>query len=161
MAFKGSDAVDLASATGNSGVATATHEGTRGSEFVPDDACVIVNFKIGRRYRGGKPKIFLPPGDATDIQTSNQWTSAYSGAVSSAWTTFMAAVLADTYGSMVLQDNASISYYEGFTAFKEPSGRYRNIPTPRTTPLVDLITGHTVSQLIGSQRRRRTSFVTP
>ena len=150
-------ALDLSSDTGNEGVYSGSDEGTNGSGATPEDACILVNFQIPRHYRGGHPKMFLPPAASTHLSNENQWDSATVTGVQSAWGTFISDILADTYSSMVLSDNCNISYYNGFTPFKMPSGRYRNIPTPRVTPLVDLISGHTVRPLIGSQRRRRTS----
>lgn len=155
------EAIDLSSNTGAEGRWTGNIEGTRSGANLPDDVCTLLNFQIGRRYRGGKPKIFLPPGVAQDMFNNVSWTAGFISAVSSAWGTFMADVLADTYSSFTLTDNVNVSFYEGFTPFQEPSGRYRNIPKQRTNPLVDLITGHSVKAEIGSQRRRRTAFIQP
>lgn len=155
------EAVDLSSDSGAEGLWTGNIEGTRGTASLPEDVCVLVNFRILRRYRGGKPKLYLPPGVDGDLENESSWNGSYISDVSTAWGTFMASILADTFGSFDPVDNVNISFYESFMPFKEPSGRYRNIPQQRVTPLVDSITGHSVRAEIASQRRRRTAFVTP
>jgi hypothetical protein len=74
--------------------------------------------------------------------------------VLSGWQAFVAAILAVSSLSITLSNVINISYFSGFTVFTTPSGRARNIPTPRLVPLKDPITGSLVNQKIGSQRRR-------
>lgn len=150
--------VDLSSDTGNEGIATGSHEGGMTGAPVPEDVSAIVNHEIGRRYRGGKPKIFLPPGDVTALADDKSWTTDYVGAVSEGWATFIAALLALSFGSFSLSNIVNVSYYHGFTVFTTPLGRARNIPTQRATPLVDDITSSSCRGEIGSQRRRRTAI---
>jgi hypothetical protein len=73
--------------------------------------------------------------------------------VDGAWGTFIAAALTDGVG-VSLVSYVNISYYHGSTVFITPSGRARNISTPRATPIVDAILSHTTSQIVASQRRR-------
>lgn len=155
--FQEVTAVDLSSDTGAEGAYAASHEGTD-SGAIPEDAAINIQFDIGRRYRGGKPKIFFPPAGSDHLADDANWSSALTTAVSSAWTTFFSAILADTYTSFTPDVHVSVSYYKGFSVFTEPSGRARNIPTVRATPVVDTVTSHTVKGLIASQRRRRTSI---
>lgn len=151
-------AVDLSSDSGAEGIWSGSEQGTNGTGVVPEDACIQVNFQIPRRYRGGKPKLFLPPASSAHVVNLNDWDSTVVSGVTTAWGTFMSDILADTYSSFTLTDNVNVSFYSGFTVFITPSGRARNLPKARTSPLVDPISNHAVRAEIGSQRRRRTAF---
>jgi hypothetical protein len=49
----------------------------------------------------------------------------------------------------------NVSYYNGFTVVTNPTtGRARNVPTLRGTPVVDTVTGIVARVQVGSQRRR-------
>jgi hypothetical protein len=146
--------VDLSSDVGNEGIWTGTVAGTRSGGFIPSSACAVVNHTIARRYRGGRPRTYLRCGTQTDLNGSNQWETTFTTAVLTGWQAFVAEVLAATAGSIVLADIINISFYKGFTVFTTPSGRARNIPTPRETPLLDSIVNSTVAIKVGSQRRR-------
>lgn len=146
---------DLSSTSGASGEWTGTDTGTDSNAPLPVEACAVLNFKIGRRYRGGKPKSFLPIGTTVSLSTTHTFTTGFRNAVDAAWTAFMGALLGSTFGSTLLVNHVSISYYEGFDAVQNPvTLRYRNIPRKRTTPLIDQITGHETASFVGSQRRR-------
>lgn len=61
--------VDLSSSTGSTGEAAGPLVGTRAGESLGADVCALMNFSIGRRYRGGKPRMYLPYGVADDLLT--------------------------------------------------------------------------------------------
>jgi len=147
--------IDLSSSSGAEGSDTTLVPGTRsGTGLLINDAANI-GFTIVRRYRGGKPKIFIPLGITTDTASDRTWSTGFISSVNTGWGNFVAAVLGDTYSSFTLTDNCNVSYYDGFTVEISPStGRARNVPKLRTTPLVDTITGHATAATIGSQRRR-------
>jgi hypothetical protein len=147
--------IDLSSDTGNEGVHSGSQAGGDSSGKVPEDVCAVIGHTIGRRYRGGKPKTFLPPGGEGALADLKSWTSDFTSALDAAWGSMIADFLAFTTGGLSLVNIVNVSYYHGFTVFTTPSGRARNIPTPRATPVVDDITGHTVNGTVGSQRRRR------
>lgn len=155
--FQEVTAVDLSSDTGEEGIHTGTVEGSD-TGTVPEDVCINMQFDIGRRYRGGKPRIYLPPAGSDSLADDKSWSSALVAAASGAWTTFFTAILADTYATFSPQRHVNVSYYKGFTVFTTPSGRARNIPTLRSSPVVDPVESHTVRELVGSQRRRRTAI---
>jgi hypothetical protein len=146
---------DLSSNTGAEGTDSTAVAGTRsGTGLLINDAANI-GFEIVRRYRGGKPKIFLPFGVTTDTSSDRTFTNTFVTAVNTGWGSFIAAILAGSYSSFNPVDNCNISYYSGFTVAISPTtGRARNVPTKRTTPVVDTITGHACSTTVGSQRRR-------
>jgi hypothetical protein len=46
--------------------------GTAGT-FQPSSGCVLLNFNIASRYRGGHPRTYLPPWPSAELLTNNQW----------------------------------------------------------------------------------------
>ena len=146
--------IDLSSDVGNEGIWTGTVAGTREGSALPASACAVVNHSIARRYRGGRPRTYLRAGVEADMATNNTWDSTFLTEVLGAWQAFISQILGDTPGSIVLSDIINVSFYKGFTVFTTPSGRARNIPTPRETPVLDNIVNSSVAVKIGSQRRR-------
>lgn len=152
---------DLTSDTSAEGSWTGSIPGTRSGEIVDLDTAVLQNFTIARRYRGGKPRTYWPFGCSADLNSDrNTWTSGYLSAHASGWAAFLAAVLAITGGGCTITNHVNVSYYSGFASVENPvTKRWRNIPTPRTgDAVVDGITGTTVSETIGVQKRRRFSL---
>ena len=161
-AFLSVDVVDLTSPTAGSGLWTGDVGGGRSGGPVAVDAAVNLSFEIDRRYRGGKPKAFLPFGTLTDtIDNNNNWSNAFLGDVNGAWSSFDTAVLAITESGTALSQHVNVSYYQGFVSAQNPvTKRWRNIPTLRDNPLVDTIVSHAAKSVVGVQRRRRTSTTT-
>jgi hypothetical protein len=148
-------ATDLASAAGARGSYSANNDGGNSNKIPSLGTCTVIDFEINRRYRGGKPRIYLPIGTIDQCTTSTTWQASYVSAINAAWSTFQAAVLADTYTGFALEDNVNVSYYEGFTLVTNPiTGRGKNVAKIRSAPLVDNIVGHTTRTILGSQRRR-------
>lgn len=145
---------DLSSATAAIGTWTGSNEGSRSGDNNTASVCAVVNHQIGRKYRGGRPRTYLRAGSSSDLQTSNTWTTAFMTALLTAWEAWIAEILGVGSLSITLVDDINISYYEGFTVFMTPSGRARNIPTLRVTPLKDSITSSSIATKLGSQRRR-------
>lgn len=154
------EVTDMSSSTGGQGTDSTLVGGTRSGAPPTVDTAVNLAFQIARRYRGGKPKAFLPFGITTDLNSSeSKWTTGFQTAVNSGWSSFDTAVLAISTGGTTLSQHVNVSYYEGFTPAQNPvTGRWRNIPKLRTGgPVVDTITGHAAAIEISQQRRRRTS----
>lgn len=151
----GVEVTDLSSPTGGQGVHAQSTPGTRGVTDLPANATVLVNYLISRRYRGGKPRSYFPFFTQADIVTPTSWDPTALTAVDSAMSAFFGAVIGSISGSTTITDHVNISYYEGFTIFNPGGGkRARNVATPRTTPLVDVISSFAASARIASQRRR-------
>lgn len=151
------DVLDIASDSGASGNWTGTVEGSRSGDVLPDQVATNVEFGIARRYRGGKPRMFLPPGNVADTDTASKWTSDFVSAVQTGVEDFFAAFLADSIGSMGTLKHINLSYYKGFTNITNSSGRERAVPTYRATALHDDVESYDPKFVLGSQRRRRTS----
>ena len=148
-------ATDLQTSSGNVGVAEVSVPGTNANGQLPAGMATCMNHKIARRYRGGKPKTFLPLGTVADVANGNTWTDAYQTAFATSFLEFVGDVLTFTSASFQPTNHVNVSYYAGFTAVLNPvTGRYRNVPKLRATPVIDTITTSVVAPKFGSQRRR-------
>lgn len=152
---------DLTSPSSGRGTWSGSLNGGRAGAPPTIDTAVNLAFEIARRYRGGKPKIFLPFGITSDLNPDQvSWSNAFLGDVNGGWSSFDTAVLAITASGTTISQHVSISYYSGFTAAQNPvTGRWRNIPKLRAGgPLVDTVVNHSANRLVSQQRRRRTSI---
>jgi len=145
---------DLSSATAAFGHDDTGVTGTRAGDIVPASAALVVSHRIGRRYRGGHPRNYWPFGVQNDMQDAQTWTDAFVTECDGVIDAFMGAINAAGWSGAGTLDSVNVSYYEGFTVFIGPTGRARNISTPRATPLVDTVTAHSPRHGIGSQRGR-------
>lgn len=151
------DVLDIATYTGLSGQANVSDAGTRSGTSLPAQVALNVEFDIARRYRGGKPRIFFPPGVAADLQTPGTWNSTYLGDVATAMSGFWPAIEAISVGAVGALNHVNLSYYQGFTNITNSSGRTRAAPKYRATALVDNVEGYAAKSVLGSQKRRRTA----
>lgn len=148
-------ATDLTSPTGSRGTWTGTHAGTRSGDGLPMDACLLLNFTIDRRYRGGKPRTYNPWGTSTDLATERTWETTFLTDVTTGWGTFAGDIGAAVIGPASIDAQVNVSYYKGFLPVQNPvTLRWRNIPTARAAALVDVIASFSPNPLVGSQRRR-------
>lgn len=149
------DAVDLTSATSAVGAAAVSHAGSRGTSFMGAQVAALINFKIARRYRGGKPRVYLPAGVDGDIATAQTWTGAFLTAMNTAWGNFITAIEAAVWAGGTLSGQANVSFYNGYTNYVSSSGRYKTKNDPRVgSAVVDPITSFATNIKIGTQRRR-------
>lgn len=154
-ALTGVDVQDLSSDTSGDGEALGSHAGTLAGGTIPASAAFLVNHAISRRYRGGRPRSYFPFGAQSELQTGQTWASAFVASVTSAFDAFLASCIGATGGSTEISNHVNVSYYSGFTSVENPiTHRWRNVPTLRTDPVVDLITGSVGSVRVSSQRRR-------
>jgi hypothetical protein len=120
--------------------------------------CVLVNFLITRRYRGGKPRWYLPWGGGGDLTSRQEWTAGFITNVTSAISAIRTGFIGASSGSTSVSNQVNVSYYSGFTAVENPiTHRWRNVPTLRATPAVGVIESYSVAGLVSSQRRRNRS----
>lgn len=145
---------DLSSDAGAEGSWTGADAGALSGPELIASACAVVDHQILRRYRGGHPRTYLRCGDATKLATMNEWTTAFQTAVVSAWEGWIAELLATTVGGITLNNIVNVSWYSGNRVFTTPSGRARNLPVLRATPIVDEVQSSTCLIKVGSQRRR-------
>jgi hypothetical protein len=147
---------DLASSSGADGNSGSPLTGTRSGGSLFGGTALVLNHIIARRYRGGKPKNFLPFGTLTDVYTAQTWQSSFLSAVNTAWAAMMTGFLGTSSGGCTISEHVNVSYYDGFTVVTSPTtGRARNVPKLRSGgPITDVISASSASTRPGSQRRR-------
>jgi hypothetical protein len=149
------DILDLTTDSGNSGLWTGTHTGGLSGSILPDQCATNIEFNIGRRYRGGKPRMYMPPPDVSKLSDPAHFTSGFVTDMNTGMSAFFAAIAALSVGSLGTLAQVNLSYYQGFTNVTNSSGRTRAAPKYRTTAKLDTITGYSTKALLSSQRRRR------
>jgi hypothetical protein len=147
---------DLTSPTAAQAAVAVSHAGTRTGTNLAAGTAVLLGFPIARRYRGGKPRIYLPFFSSNDLASDNSWVTASVTGLVTAFGTFVGAIYTavNVWGGGPQQVN--VSYYEGFTVYNPDPGviRAKNIPTKRAVPLVDVVTSIVGNPRPASQRRR-------
>jgi hypothetical protein len=131
---------DIGSTTGAQGTGGTVTGGSMTGSYLPAQTAMVVNHHISQRYRGGKPRSYLPLGNQASLLTPGQWTSSFVTNISTAWATFMTTCLAATVGGITLTNFVAVSYIH--------AGSVRG--TPVTYPIINT----TARQTVGSQRRR-------
>lgn len=154
--YLGNDAVDLSSALGGSGSHGTSVAGTRATTPMGAATCVLVSYPIARRYRGGKPRSYLPWGTAEDLATRNTWSGGAVTAFHTGWSAIQNAISAAfPIGAATFESFVAVSYYgPPNRTITGSTGRVRTISTTRATPLVDILGTFSVSPKVASQRRR-------
>lgn len=147
-------ATDLNLPTGAVGTETSATDGGRSGVTLPISACLVINYQISRRYRGGKPRNYWPFGVAGDVANEQQWASAFLSSVNSNFGALLSAPIGETYGTTTIENQVNVSYYEGFTNYTGSGGRAKVRANQRSSPQVDNVTGWTPNAIVGSQRRR-------
>ena len=115
---------------------------------------MVIQSKILRRYRGGHPRLYLPGLSTADVGSPQTWIGSTVTNMETGWNAYIAAILTNAPAGLTIGTFQNVSYYQGFQAFEEPSGRYRNIPKLRAVPVQDAILSYAINTTIASQRRR-------
>ena len=149
------DVLDIATDTGLSGHWSGTEAGTADGSQLPAQVASNIEFNIARRYRGGKPRVYLPPPGENALLDPATWLADFVTSQNTQWGLFITAIEALDIGSMGTLAHVNLSYYKGFTNITNSSGRTRAAPTYRDSALVDTISGYSAKAEISSQRRRR------
>lgn len=157
------DCLDITTEMGNAGTWTGSLAGSRAGATLPDQCCTNVEFDIAERYRGGKPRIYLPPGVSTDLATVSTYNSDFITLVNEDVAATFAEITALSIGSLGTLTHVLLSYYKSVYKTSPPwRGPGYKYPAAYRTPnaLSFNIRGYSCKAIIGSQRRRRTA-VTP
>jgi hypothetical protein len=136
------------------GINTATRAGTRAGGQLGGGTAALLDFHIQRRYRGGKPRQYLPAGVTTDLANAQQWSTTFTGNLATAWNAWINQLVAAPPAGTSLLNVVNVSYYKGFTTHTGPTGRVSNISTVRPAVIIDDVSSMTVDPRIASQRRR-------
>jgi len=150
-----SELTDLTSASSAQVVNSTGVSGTSASPELAGGTAMVIRKKIARRYRGGHPRIYVPGMLQSFLASATQWASSPLATVVAGYNAFItAATAASNPAAIGTIEHVNVSYFSGFTNKTFPSGRTHPVPTPRATPVVDLIIGTVGNPTPGSQRRR-------
>lgn len=149
------DVVDLATVNGGVGEWTGAEDGSLTGGVLPVENCLLMNHKISRKYRGGKPRSYFPWGDETKLNSDGRtWASAFLSTVNTDYAAFITAMAIIVGGSTDVAGPVNVSYYQGYNPPTIVNNRAKNHPKLRATPVVDPITASTANIVVAAQRRR-------
>lgn len=151
------DVLDITTETGLSGQWTGVEAGTRDGTALPAQVASGVEYDIALRYRGGKPRMYLPGGVENDLLDAGRWTTDFTSGLGAVTSEFFTAVEAIDVGAVGALQHINLSYYKGFTNVTNSSGRTRAAPKYRATALSTPVTGYAGKQQLSSQKRRRSA----
>jgi hypothetical protein len=146
--------LDLGSAAGTQGLDGTAVSGTEAGSCPVASMCVLINHKIARRYRGGKPRTYLPFGLGGDLTDPQTWSSTYVTNVQTGWTAFLAAINGHAFGALTTNGHVAVSYYQPGGQWNIVNNRPKYTPHIRTTAVVDPILNSVVNSRPANQRRR-------
>ena len=148
-------AIDLSSPTGAEGDDATSTAGTNTDPPNALDVAQVVSYEIARRYRGGHPRGYWPLGSAVALDNPQRWDPTYLASIQTNMGVVFAAVASAVWSGGGTLQHSNVSYFNGFTVITDPiTGRARNVPTVRVTPLIDAVTSYIARSHIGTQRRR-------
>ncbi len=148
------EVTDLTTTVSARGVDTTLRPMTNAVTGLPGGVSFNIDFLLARRYRGGKPKLFLPGMIDEYITDEQRWDLTSATAILGHWETFIGQVKTNAPGAVGADSHVNVSYFQGFTNIVRPSGRADNVPKLRPIPVVDTVTGYRYDPRPGSQRRR-------
>jgi hypothetical protein len=106
--------------------------------------CVLVDYPVSLRYRGGHPRTYIVGGGDGDLDTAGSdwsaWNSSFTTAVATSWAAFISGIEAITVGSTVMGTQCCV--------------RYINAGAPLVAPIVLPLASFSVQTQLASQRRR-------
>ena len=151
------DCLDLSSDLGASGYDTTAVAGSLSGTALPAEVATNVEFNIARRYRGGKPRMYLPGQVTANMANPGSWSSGWETSVNTDVPLFFTAVEALSPGSIGTLKHVNISFYQGVYTTSPPwrGPGYKYPPKYRTTAQVDVIGGYAMKLEISTQKRRR------
>lgn len=152
------DVLDIATDSGSSGQWSGTNTGTLSGTSLPSQCASNIEFGIARRYRGGKPRMYLPPGGDAQLVNASSYSSSFVTALHDGMAGAFAQIEALSVGSMGTLAHVNVSYYQGYRTRTTGGGQTTFAPKYRTgAAVVDTIESYIAKTTVGSQRRRRTS----
>jgi len=153
------DVIDIATDAGSSGQSTTGWSGSRSGTTMPDQCATNIEYDIARRYRGGKPRMYLPPGSTADQANPSTWSGTFVGEVNTAIAAFFTEIEALTVGAVGALAHVNLSYYNGYSTTTPPwrGPGFKYPPKYRAAALLDTVNGYATKPVTGSQKRRRTS----
>jgi len=134
-------ATDLTSSTGVSSTASgSTVGGISAFTGLPSNVAACVGWHTALRFRGGHPRLYVPPPSTNQQLTLNTWT-----------TTYVTALLTNSAAMLTAINGHALP--SGHAISPVLVSRVR-AGVQLTSPLINTITASTVDNRIDSQRRR-------
>lgn len=148
--------LDLSSSSGAAGTSPTHIAGTHSGTALTNGVNAVILHEIAQRYRGGRPKNWLPFGSQTDLANNSTWIGASASGFAAAWNSFRTGALAITVGGVSITNQVAVSYYSGYnTPVVQPSGRVKQSLKLRPGgPVIYIVQSHTCPVKLGSMRRR-------
>lgn len=128
--------------------------GSHVSTSAPASVAALLELPIPVKYRGSKPKIWLPFGTDGDLASDTSWSSGFIANVNAAWANYRNAIGAIHSGTVSVSTQCAISYFGPPTIPNTGPGRNKFKSTQRTTPIVYDVGVAALRVKFGSQRRR-------
>lgn len=118
--------------------------GTNGEDPIPNQVCVLVDYPVALRYRGGHPRTYVVAGGDGDLTPGsgnwNQWNDSFLAAMGTSWQDFTDGVSAISVGGTNIDLLKGIRYVH--------AGIYLPVPIQLDLP------SFTIGQVVATQRRR-------
>lgn len=139
------EVMDISSRTGNIATDNTARTGTGGStSLCPVNVACCVSWKIGRRYRGGHPRIYVPASTISQVSNGSTWIPGYVTAVQTAWRAMRTSINAAA-GTNAPYTLVNVSYYQANQGYPNDV---------RPIPVTDVIADAVVHNRVDSMRRR-------
>jgi hypothetical protein len=147
---------DLASSSGAQITVSAPTPGTEAGNLLPAQVAALVNYHIGNRYRGGKPRSYYPFGNQAALNGDDAWQASFVSAVTAAANSVITGMSNFTQGGTVVTGQIAVSYYQGYNApVTHPGGRVTQSPALRPGgPVKYAVTTATCNPMPATQRKR-------
>ena len=153
--IRGVDVIDLSGEEAATGTDLTVTSGTLQGHPLPAGTALLINHAIARRYRGDKPRSYMPLFTAEQLNNPSEWNAASVQSFETTFASFVAAVGQIVAGSTQIGGHVNVSYYSGYgTPRPRSNGHLYYPPGVRATPKVDPITASTLNIRPGAQRRR-------
>jgi hypothetical protein len=96
VSYHYAEALDLTDATERVARTTAPAlPGTAGSPFSPNSSSIMVSHHIASRYRGGHPRTYFPPANATNGADGDTWTDSLVSSFQTAYNNWRDQIITD------------------------------------------------------------------
>jgi len=134
--------VDLSSDTGAVAEGSVSQFGSRTGDFNPANVALVASLVIGRRYRGGHPRKYLPWGTSGTFASGStkDWDSGFIADCTTKLESIRGFLGGHVEGSTTWDNVVNVSYNTAHAR--------------RVTPVVDVVTSIVPKVRVCSQRRR-------
>jgi hypothetical protein len=151
------DSVDLTDTVERAGTTPATDVTGTVPYIAPTlAACILVQHKIGARYRGGHPRTYLPPSGTANTTSGDTWTNTFVATATSAWTALKSGVNSDLAAAgLAAATQCAPRYTYTYTA-DNVKHKFTKVRSTFLGPFP--VSGFTVDTQIATQRRRLGPF---